>query len=390
MRRVILLLTVGFLFSAASRPGPFPFRRQVVRTLKNSILAEAAWAMKQSPVTVTASLCLRSAGGPHDFYSEADYFWPNPKSPDSAYINKDGQTNPGNFNDHRLAMIRLSRIIGALASAYLLTGDQKYVRQALVHARAWFVDTATRMNPSLPYAQAVLHKYTGRSYGIIDTIHLMEVALGLEAMSRAPGMDAALLEKLRAWFSGYIDWLLTSTPGRTEMNAANNHGTCWVMQVAAFARFTQNDSVLNLCRDRYKKVLLSGQMAADGSFPLELKRTKPYGYSIFDLDAMTTICQLLSTPGDDLWHYSTPDGRSIQKGIAFLYPYVAHKDKWPYAHDIMHWDEWPVAQPFLVFGANAFDRADWFHTWEGLDHQPAGQEVIRNLPVRHPLIWLGY
>lgn len=304
---------------------PFPFRAQVVQTLRVSTLREAAWAMRQSPVTVTASRCPRSAGGPHDFYSEADYFWPNPKSPDSAYIEKDGQTDPGNFNDHRLAMIRLSRIIGALASAYALTGDDRYVRQALLHARAWF--------------------------------------------------------------ARYIEWLMTSAPGKTEMSALNNHGTCWVMQVAAFARFTGNDSVLNFCRNRYKMVLLPGQMAADGSFPLELKRTKPYGYSIFNLDAMTAVCQLLSVPDDDLWHYSTPDGRSIQKGIAFLYPYITAKDKWPYAHDVMHWEEWPVAQPFLVFGANAFDRGDWLRTWEGLDHQPAGQEVVRNLPVRHPLIW---
>ena len=75
------------------------------------------------------------------------------------------------------------------------------------------------------------------------------------------------------------------------MNAANNHGTCWVMQVAAFAKFTGNQKLLEFCRERYKNVLLPNQMAADGSFPQELRRTKPYGYSIFNLDAMATICQ---------------------------------------------------------------------------------------------------
>jgi hypothetical protein len=38
---------------------------------------EAAWAMAQ-PITITAETSSRSAGGKHDFFSEADYFWPDP------------------------------------------------------------------------------------------------------------------------------------------------------------------------------------------------------------------------------------------------------------------------------------------------------------------------
>ena len=356
-------------------------------TLKGPVMTEAAWAMQQTPVTVTATHSPRSAGGLHDFYSEGDYWWPNPASVDSPFVQKDGQTNPANFTAHREAMIRLSRIIGSLASAYTLTRDKKYVQQALSHVRAWFVDSATMMNPDLQFAQAIKGRATGRGIGIIDTIHLMEVVEGLDAMTGSDSMDAVLLDNVKAWFSRYLLWLTTHQYGRDEMNAANNHGTCWVMQVAAFAKFTGDGKLLDFCRERYKTVLLPNQMAADGSFPLELKRTKPYGYSLFNLDAMATICQLLSVPGNDLWHYSTPDGRTIEKGIAFMAPYIADKSKWRYAHDVMHWEEWPVAQPALVFGAVAFDRGDWLDTWKRLDHAPAGDEVIRNLPVRHPLIW---
>jgi hypothetical protein len=31
----------------------------------------------------------RSAGGEHDFFSEADYFWPDPANPAGPYIEKD-------------------------------------------------------------------------------------------------------------------------------------------------------------------------------------------------------------------------------------------------------------------------------------------------------------
>ncbi len=125
------------------------------------------------------------------------------------------------------------------------------------------------------------------------------------------------------------------------------------------------------------------------AFPQELRRTKPYGYSIFNLDAMAMICQLLSTEKDNLWNYKTADGKSIEKGIEYLYPFIIDKSKWPHKQDVMYWENWPVAQPFLVFGSNAFNKDEWFDTWKKLDHSPEVEEVIRNLPVRNPLIWLN-
>ncbi len=355
--------------------------------LKKQIMTEAAWAMKQGPITVTASFCQRSAGGKHDFFSEADYFWPDPKNPGGPYINRDGVTNPDNFVEHRKAMIRLSKIIGALASAYKLTGDKKYVKQAVIHLKAWFIDPATLMNPNLQFAQAVKGKFTGRNYGIIDSIHLMEVAQGVIVMESA--IDPEITAAVKKWFADYINWLMTSKPGIQEKLTKNNHSTCWAMQVASFAKLCNNKAVLDSIRTRYKTVLLPNQMATDGSFPLEMSRTKPYGYSIFNLDAMTMLCQILSTSQDNLWDFETPDGKSIKKGINYLYPFVADKSKWVLKPDVMFWDNWPVAQPFLLFGANTFQNNEWFQTWKKLDHDPKVEEVIRNLPIRHPLIWLN-
>lgn len=356
--------------------------------LKKQVLAEAAWAMKQAPITVTASFSPRSAGGKHDFFSEADYFWPDPKNPDGPYINRDGMTNPDNFVEHRKAMIRLSKIIGALASAYKITGDEKYVKQAVVHLKAWFITPETMMNPNLLYAQAVKGKFTGRNYGIIDTIHLMEVAQGILVMEGSKALNPDTAAALKNWFAEYTNWLMTSKPGIQEKLTKNNHSTCWAMQVASFAKLCNNEAVLDSMRNRYKTVLLPRQMGVDGSFPLEMARTKPYGYSLFNLDAMAMMCQILSTPKDNLWQFETPDGKSIKKGIAYLYPFVADKGKWQLKPDVMYYNNWPVAQPFLLFGANAYHEEAWLQTWKKLDHNPQVEEVIRNLPIRHPLIWM--
>ena len=386
MRIKLLFCFISLFFTSSSFSKAAD--KNAAKILRKTILEEALWALQQQPVTVTAQFSERSAGGKHDFYSEGDYWWPDSQNPGGPYIQRDGMSNPENFVAHREAMIRFSRIIGALASAYKITKDEKYVRHALVHLRAWFIDAETLMNPNLEFAQAIKGRFTGRGIGIIDTIQLMEVAQGVLVMKHSSSFDKNVLKGIKSWFSRYLDWLTTHPYGKDEMNAKNNHGTCWVMQVASFAKLTGDVQLLKFCSDRYKTVLLPNQMAKDGSFPLELARTKPYGYSLFNLDAMTTLCQILSTKKDNLWSYTLSDGRNIRKGITFLYPFIENKQLWPYKEDVMYWNEWPVAQPSLIFGAKAYRQDNWFNTWKRLNHQPETAEVIRNLPVRHPLIWM--
>lgn len=364
------------------------YTSQAETVLHAQILEEAAWAMTQQPETVTATVCERSEGGPNDFYSEGDYWWPDPENPEGPYIRRDGETNPANFIAHRLAMIRFSRVVGALASAYIVTGDDKYVEQAFRHVEAWFCNPATRMNPNLQFAQAIKGITPGRGVGIIDTIHLMEVAQGIIRMESSPAAGEEVVAEARGWFSDYLDWMRTSTNGLDELNSKNNHSVCWVMQAASFARLVRSEEVLDFCRARFTDVLLPDQMAPDGSFPREIERTKPYGYSLFNVDAMIAICRVLSPEGDGLWTFTTPDGRNIRSAVEFMYPYIADKSSWPHGEDVMYWNDWPVAHPSLLFAAVAYADAKYFELWKRLPHRIAPGEVERNVPIRYPIIWL--
>lgn len=352
------------------------------------IIKTATEFLDSLPVTVTATFCKRSAGGIHDFYSEGDYWWPDPLNPNGPYIQRDGETNPGNFVAHRLAMIRFSRIVGMQTSAYLLTGDKKFAEATQKHLKAWFINTVTRMNPSLLYVQAIKGRFTGRGIGIIDAIHLIEVARSVEILEQNQAISPEILAGVKSWFGELVNWLTTHQYGIDEMNAKNNHGTCWVMQTAMFARLAGNDKVLSFCRDRFKTVLLPEQMATDGSFPLELKRTKPYGYSLFNLDAFFTMAEILSTPHENLFNFTTLDGLNLKKGGEFLFPFVADKSKWPYPPDVMYFDEWPVRHPFLLFSGEAYNNDEYLQLWQKLNGYPSTPEVIRNLPIRNPLLWL--
>ena len=353
---------------------------------KNKIISLAKQAMVEKPITVTNESSPRSAGGKHDFYSEGDYWWENPVSPDSPYIQRDGMSNPNNFVAHRKAMIRFSQLVGTLTSAYLIEKKKEYAEQAFKHYEAWFLNEETLMNPTLLYAQAIKGRVTGRGIGIIDMIQMIEVAQSLRVIEKALPNKKEEIKGVKNWFEKYLSWVTTHQYGIDERNAKNNHGTCWVMQVAAFAKLTGNQALLDTCANRFKTIILPNQMDQKGAFPLELARTKPLGYSLFNLDAMATICHLLADK--NLWNFSLPDGRTMKNGVSFIYPFIEDKNKWPYPKDVMYWEEWPVAQPFLLFGAMAFKNQSWLTTWRNLNRFPENEEVIRNLPIRNPLIWL--
>jgi hypothetical protein len=348
------------------------------------VLSQAERYLSAQPVTITASSSPRSPGGKHDFFSEADYFWPDPKNPDGPYVNRDGESNPANFVGHRRAMVRLSLIVPALAAAYKLTREPKYVQHAARHLHAWFIDEATRMNPNLQFAQGVHGVTTGRSYGIIDTLHLVEVARAAGQLDLSPDDRKGVAD----WFGAYLEWMRTSKNGMTERDAKNNHGTCWAVQAAAFAGLTGDRETIDWCRAHYKTVLIPDQEGADGSFPLELARTKPYGYSIFNLDVMSILVQALSTSQDDLWHWQLPDGRGIARAVAWMYPYLEDKRKWIKPPDVMYFDQWPIRQPSLLFAGLALGRPEYLALWKRLRDDPTEEEVIRNWPVRQPVLWV--
>src|SRR5262245_12487153 len=191
-------------------------RTDLIAIERHRVLAAADRYLAEAPVTVTATRAERSAGGLHDFYSEGDYWWPDPTDSTKPYVRRDGETNPANFEAHRAAMRRLSVIVPALVAAYEITGDARYARHALVHLKAWFIAPETRMHPSLLYAQAIKGVAPGRGIGIIDTIHLVEVAQAVLELERLGQFPRADLAATRQWFRDYVVWMTTHPYGIDE------------------------------------------------------------------------------------------------------------------------------------------------------------------------------
>jgi hypothetical protein len=268
-------------------------------------------ALAAEPKTLVAARNPRSARGLHEFSSEGDYGAPDPSDANAPYVQPDGLTNPDNFVAHRQLRPAFVRHFGVLAAADRVTGDERYAAAAVELLRAGLVDPATKMNPHRLSSQAIKGRSTGRSIGVIDPVHLAEVALGTEALrssqrSRPPKTPPSPAGSATA-SRGFARTPAASTraPRRTT-TAPTGHSKPRVSPASAAigpcSRSAANASPPSTSPH---------PMAADGSFPQELARTKPFGYSLFHLDVMTGLAAALSTKDDNLLTFAPAEGRSL-------------------------------------------------------------------------------
>ncbi len=346
-------------------------------------LDPASFTITQSPPPVNLP-------SPNTFMSTGDYWWPNPDTDDGLpYIRRDGETNPDGFYAHRRIMRAAAGTVAALAVDHHWNPAPASADRAKAILRSFFLNPATRMLPNLEYGQAIPGICEGREIGIIDTLHLVEVPLAVDLLRADGALDEETVSGMRAWFADYLTWLLEHPFGLKERATGNNHSTAYALQVSAFARFVGRPEVLAEMREFFLKELLPQQMSDDGSFPLELERTKPYGYSIFNLDCFSALCHLLSLEGDSLWEQSLPDGRGMRRGVEFLYPFIKDKERWPFGRDVAHFDDWPSRPGFLLLAGIWLDNPQWLDLWQKLAPTTEIEEIERNEVMHNPLLWLA-
>ena len=295
---------------------------------------EADKALTLKPLSVVYKKNIPPSGDKHDYISLGRYWWPNPATPDGLpYIRRDGEVNPETEQQEKYDRKTLGLMVQAVATlalAYFFFEREAYARKASTLLRTWFLDPETRMNPNLNYAQLIPGRVTGRGTGLIDTRGFV---LAIDAAQLLLGTDEWSLWEHRAlqnWFKAYLDWLLNSKHGRDEAAAANNHGTMYDFQVAAYALFTGETALARQTIVASRERRIAVQIEPDGRQPLELVRTKALDYSVMNLTGLLNLAQLGQAVGVNLCQYRTEDGRSIEVALKWLIPYLLEPEKWPY------------------------------------------------------------
>jgi hypothetical protein len=338
------------------------------------ILTAADRYLLQTPVPLTTLPCPRSPGTSRDFYSE----------PEDLVV-----ANQPAFTAHLDALLNFSIYVPTLTSAFVLTSDERYAKQAVAHLRAWFIDPATSMMPSMTYALTNPPSKTGAPEGIVEAVHLAEVAQSIAFLSSSKSLSATDLAAIQRWFATYLDWLNTSRMAGLARDQKNHHGTSWLLQAAACARLnTVDDAPLTALRHFYKSTTIRAQIVSDGVFPRELSTPNPYRNSLFNLDMFAAICVLLSTRFESVWDYELQDGPGMRIVIARFFPFMKDRGAWPFEADRAHFNDLPLRRPSLLFAARAYNRPEYADLWKTLPPDTTISELQRTFPIRQPLLWV--
>jgi hypothetical protein len=296
----------------------------------NALAAAADKELQSGPYSVMNKTSTPPSGDKHDYTSIGIYWWPNPNTPDGKpYVQKDGYVNPESNNDtfDKSSLVKANSAIRTLTLAYYYTGKEAYAEYAAKLLKTWYLNPDTRMNPNLNFGQFIPGVNNGRKEGIIETLNIMNMLDSSLLLNQTPYLTDDDMKQFKGWIGDYLQWLMTSPIALQEKKAANNHGTWYDNQVAAYALFTgQTDlakQVLGGVQNR-----IAAQIEPDGTMPLEMTRARSLHYPVYNLHGFYNLAMLGDRLGIDLWNYETTDGRSVRKALDFLTPYVSGDKQW--------------------------------------------------------------
>lgn len=296
-------------------------------------ISTLSWS--QTFVAVTDKQTSRS-GNPHNYESLSTYWWPNESSADGLpYYERDGLWNP------EYKQYDLPRLFQLVENLKTFTANYATDRNASHKAFCkqldiWFLNKDTRMLPNFTYSQFVPGRNNGEGFpgGIIDAYNFISVIDNIERMDNNKSIGLIRRWKLRKWFSDFMEWMLTSSQGKTEATSTNNHGLAYDITLYRMARFTRQNDLCKLLVPRITQ-RINAQIEAQGQQPAELKRTRAFFYSAYNLEHMVDFCLMMHQAG---YNYLDNEGSRIKEAILYLTPYLGRQSAWPY-QEIGSWKE---------------------------------------------------
>ncbi|GAA4291001.1 alginate lyase family protein [Aestuariibaculum suncheonense] len=297
------------------------------------ILDNAEKVLNEGPFSVVNKTQTPPSGNKHDYLSLGPYWWPDSNKIDGLpWVRKDGEINPltrgENVDEPRKD--KMFSNVNKLSFAYFFSDDEKYATKLIELLETWFLNSSTKMNPNLNFAQGIPGLNTGRGIGIIEFAGISNVINAIEILELKNVLEESISLGLRNWMRNYLDWLQTSEFGVFEKNTKNNHGTHYDVQITSLLLFLNKNEEAKTYLESVKKNRIDTQIEPDGRQPHELARTKSLSYSTMNLGGFLQLAYLATKVNVDLWHYESENGASIQKAFEFLEPYATSKKDWEY------------------------------------------------------------
>jgi hypothetical protein len=233
------------------------------------------------------------------------------------------------------------------------------------------------MNPNFRFAQIIPGRDVVRGTGIIESRRFTRIVDSVALLSGCACWSPADWQGLRDWFGEFATWLRTSPNGQLESRTTNNHAVWYDVQLADFALFAGNIEAARQVVSAAQSARIETQIAADGSMPRELERTRSFHYSNFNLQAFFELATLGQLVDVDLWTYeSAPGSGSIRSALDFVAPYLSGNQTWPY-DEILDVDSYQETAQILRRAATAYPDGAYQDILAGLNTARSAYEDLR-------------
>lgn len=287
---------------------------EALRSSAEKTLSEGPWSVMEKPDRQIAP-----SGDKHDYVSMSSYWWPGA---DGAYEWRDGKINPEMVFQDEKALGDLMGALKILGPAGYLLKDDRYTDRAIFLVNRWFLDPATRMNPNLNYAAGIPGQASGRGFGLHRMKEMPAFVDILGLLATSPHWTAEQDAGMKAWVAQYLRWAATNELGLQEKSQPNNHSVYYGAHVLAAALYVNDKPLIHEFSQEFFQTHLIKQIAPDGELPEEMKRTRPYNYTIYTLTGFCHYAELARSLGLDYYNYRGPDGQTLKKAFEKIVPFL--------------------------------------------------------------------
>ena len=268
---------------------------------------------------------LAPSGDKHDFISYSPYHWLNEKGEVEW---RDGEVNPHTKTpDHEGLYAMLSAVRTLTWAGYFLN-NKKYMERGAYLLKYWFLTPETAMNPNLNYSGVLPGAKTGRAVGIHRLTKMPEIIDCIGLLQDAGIWTASDQKKMVEWLEKYLAWATESKLGHEERTAKNNHAVFYGNQMLAIALYTGNTQLASYFINNHYHEMLR-QIEPDGSMPLELQRTRPFHYVLYNIDAFTWYAELAFNLQIDLYNKKDVRGAGLKNTFIWLAPFFKGEKELP-------------------------------------------------------------
>jgi hypothetical protein len=286
----------------------------LIQTSFKKLCSQADKALLAGPFSVMYKIKIPPGGDKHDYMSVPPYAGTG-----------DGLTNPEWYKDYdRVPLEQLTQSVETLALTYYFTEKQEYANRAALLLRTWFINSDTRMNPDLEFAQKNTH------VGIIDTRFLSRIIDCVGIIQNSGAWTNNDQQSMVEWCNQFSK-NIQKRIDKGHSDSGHNIASWYHVEMTSLALFTGNKELAQTMIKR-TKARIDTAINSEGGFKRELGRTRSMSYSCFHSFALFNLVSMGEQIGMDLWNYKTNDGRGFELALEYLAKYLGNTNKkqWPY------------------------------------------------------------